>query len=133
MTIHADAIVQSHATIDLFEIPGIRHRTLAGPQHGVRGYEVWEQWIEPHQATPLHKHDCDEVITVFTGHGEVLLEGERIEFGPGTTLRVPANALHQVNNIGDAVMHLVATLGMSPVVPQDAEGNVFSLPWQQRS
>lgn len=131
MTINAEAIVQRNETIQMFEIPGIKHRTIAGPEHGVSGYEVWEQWIAPHQATPVHKHDCEEVITVFSGQGEVLLDGERSEFGPGTTLRVPAGAVHQVNNIGDEEMHLIATLGMSPVVPQDADGNVFSLPWQQ--
>jgi len=133
MTIKPSDTIQNNDDIQMFEIPGIKHRTLAGPEHGVSGYEVWEQWIDPHQATPLHRHDCEEVITVFSGKGEVVLDGERVEFSPNTTLRVPANAVHQVNNVGDEVMHLVATLGMSPVIPQDADGNVFALPWQQQA
>ncbi|RLA13170.1 MAG: auxin-binding protein 1 [Gammaproteobacteria bacterium] len=125
--------IQTHDTIQSHTIPGITHKTLAGPEHGVSGFEVWEQWIEPHQATPMHRHNCEEVITVFSGKGEVIVDGERTEFGANTTLRVPANAVHQINNIGDEVMHLVATLGMSPVIPQDADGNVFALPWQQQA
>ena len=125
--------IQTHDTIQSHTIPGITHKTLAGAEHGVSGFEVWEQWIEPHQTTPMHRHNCEEVITVFSGKGEVIVDGERTEFGANTTLRLPSNTVHQVNNIGDEVMHLVATLGMSPVIPQDADGNVFSLPWQQQA
>lgn len=122
--------IERNDAIPSFTIPGITHKTLAGPQHGIRGYEVWEQWIEPHQATPVHRHDCQEVIVIYSGRAEVFLDGERFECGPDSTIRVPANAVHQVNNISDEVMHLIATLGMSPVVAQAATGEVMHLPWQ---
>jgi mannose-6-phosphate isomerase-like protein (cupin superfamily) len=122
--------IEANTAIPSFTIPGITHKTLAGPQHGITGYEVWEQWIEPHQATPVHRHTCQEVIVVFSGRAEVIVNGQRFECGPNSTIRVPADAVHQVNNISGEVMHLVATLGMSPVVARDADGKVMQLPWQ---
>lgn len=124
------SLIESNDVIPSVTIPGITHKTLAGPQHAVGGFEVWEQWIEPGQQTPVHRHDCQEVIVVFTGRAEIIVDSERFECGPHSTIRVPANAIHQVNNISTEVMHLVATLGMSPVVGQTAQGEVMHLPWQ---
>jgi len=123
--------IQLNRDIRSYEIPGIEHKTLAGPEHGVAGFEIWEQWIAAGETTPVHRHVCEEVIVSLSGRGEVIIDGERTEFGPDTTLRVPADAVHQVNNIGDEVLHLVATLGMSPVAVRTADNQVMALPWQQ--
>ncbi|MDJ0748263.1 MAG: cupin domain-containing protein [Woeseiaceae bacterium] len=39
-------------------------------------------------------HDQDEIYIVHTGTGVFELDGERIEFGPGDALFVPAGAAH---------------------------------------
>src|SRR5262245_43951825 len=56
-------------------LPGIAHRTLAGPEHGLRALEVWSQRIDASAATPPHRHDCEEVVVVLEGEGTLTLQG----------------------------------------------------------
>lgn len=110
-------------------IPGIEHRTLAGSAHGLRQIEVFAQRIAPGMASPLHRHDCEEVILVQEGSGVLEIDGTEHPFGPRSTLVVPRDALHRLACTGGSEMVIVAVFGGSPVVVRDEKGERIPLPW----
>ncbi len=123
--------VKDNSQIEKQNLPGLEHRTLAGPRDGMAGMEVWMQTIASGAATPVHRHDCEEVIVVLNGSGTCMIEGETTEFGPNSTLVLPQNSVHQICNTGDSDMFIVATLGMAPVTVETPEGDLMDLPWYQ--
>lgn len=125
--------IHAHATIDALALPGLVHQTLAGPRDGLRDLEVWMQTIAPGAGTPVHAHDCEEVIVVLRGSGECELEGKVETFGPGSTIIVPRGAVHRITNTGSDEMFAVAALGASPVTVTTAEGERMHLPWDQHA
>lgn len=90
-------------------------RTLCSadtPEVRVFSLDVYEQEIRPGSRSAKHLHMADEVLFVLSGHGHSLhweVEAEiadryyarvaneptRHEFGPGDTLYVPQNTVHQ--------------------------------------
>lgn len=113
-----------------FNLPGLTHQTLCGPSHGVNSFELWYQKIEPNAATPIHKHNCDEAIVVIKGHGQFTINGKTIEFGPGATLIIPPNTIHQIINSGNEEMELIATLSIPNVEIFTPDNKIIPLPWQ---
>lgn len=112
-------------------LPGLAHRTLAGPEHGLSQLEVWSQEIAAHGATPPHRHDCEEVIMIASGAGVLRIEGGEQHFRAGDTVVIPRNVDHQVLNTGDTPLRLVAALAMAPVLAVFPDGKAIDLPWQQ--
>jgi mannose-6-phosphate isomerase-like protein (cupin superfamily) len=116
--------------VEKFTIPGIVHQTLAGhKRNGLNSVEVWRQTIAPHTGTPMHRHACEEVIVILSGRARLVIDGEVSEFGPDSTVIVPPNAVHQLDNIGDEPMALVSALGMAPVRVETPDGAPMPLPW----
>lgn len=110
-------------------LPGIEHVTLAGSENGLKNLSVWKQSIAPGGATPPHRHDCEEVVLIRAGRGELHLDGQVHRFGPDTTLVVPRNAPHQIINVGDSALELIGVLAVSPVAVYFPDGQPIELPW----
>jgi quercetin dioxygenase-like cupin family protein len=122
--------VVDNASLPTFNLPGLNHRTFAGPEHGMKHLEVWGQVIEPGAGTPVHRHACDEAIVILEGSGTLAISGEKTSFGPNSTLIIPADAVHQIVNSGDTKMVLIAALSMAPVKVCHADQQAMPLPWQ---
>jgi quercetin dioxygenase-like cupin family protein len=125
--------VVNNATIQHFQIPGLDHQTLAGPEHGFKTLEMWMQTIAPGAGTPVHRHDCEEAIVVLRGSGQCTIEGVTTNFGPNSTLQIPRNVVHQIVNTGAEDLFIVAALGQAPVRVCTADNEHMPLPWQARS
>jgi mannose-6-phosphate isomerase-like protein (cupin superfamily) len=110
-------------------LPGIEHVTLAGSENGLKSLSIWKQSLAPGGATPPHRHDCEEVVLIQTGRGELHLNGQVHRFGADTTLVVPRNAPHQIVNIGDEPLELIGVLAVSPVAVFFPNGEPIELPW----
>lgn len=121
--------VNHNAALPVHELPGLAHQTLAGARDGLARFEVWRQTIAPHAATPVHKHDCEEVIVVFSGRGVCHCEDRTYDFASDDTLLIPPNVVHQICNTGDEELRIMATLSMSPVRVESADGEHMPLPW----
>lgn len=117
-------------TRPVFEIPGIRHRTLVGATDGLAGLEVWKQTVASGAATPVHYHVCEEVILIESGTGYAVVAGNTVPFGPGTTVIVPAMVVHQLVNDGDGQVALTAALSETPARAFTPNGDIIPLPWQ---
>jgi mannose-6-phosphate isomerase-like protein (cupin superfamily) len=121
--------VHRNAELPAAELPGIAHRTLAGHELGARRLSVWRQSVAPGAATPPHRHDCEEVVVVQAGRGRLLVDGRAVEFGPDSTLVLPADSDHQIINDGDVPLELVAAFSATPVGTFTPEGAAIDLPW----
>lgn len=120
--------IQNNADAELHHLPGLEHQTLAGARDGLRHIEVWRQRIEAGSATPVHRHDCEEVIVILKGSGSCTIEGETRTFGPDTTLLIPPGAVHQIA-AGDEDLHIMAVLSMAPVRIFLGTGEPMYPPW----
>jgi mannose-6-phosphate isomerase-like protein (cupin superfamily) len=110
-------------------MPGVEHATLAGSAQGLSGLSLWSQTLAPGAATPLHRHDCDEVVLCLAGRGEVMLPGRKMFFGANQTLCLPRDVMHQIVNNGSEPLRLLAAFGASPVGVYLPDGAAVSLPW----
>ena len=112
-------------------LPGLAHRTLAGPEHGLKDLEIWSQSIDAQAATPPHRHDCEEVVMVVEGEGKLAMSGEEAHFAAGDTVIIPRNEIHQIFNTGQSALRLFAVFSMAPVRAEFPDGTRIDLPWQQ--
>lgn len=110
-------------------LPGIENVTLAGSQNGLKHLSIWKNSIAPGGATPPHRHDCEEVVLVLAGCGELHLDGQVHRFGPDTTLIVPRNVPHQILTVGDMPLELIGVFSMTPVAVFFPDGQPIELPW----
>ena len=121
--------VIQNAALPRSGLPGIDHVTLAGGEHGLEALSVWKQSIAAGSATPPHRHDCEEVVLVTAGRGELQIDGAVQKFGADTTLVIPRNVLHQIVNTGDTPLEIVAAFSVSPVEAFFPDGERIELPW----
>ena len=122
-------IIDNNSVKD-FHLPGLSHRTFAGPEHGLKNLEVWGQVIEAGAGTPVHRHACEEAIVILEGSGTLTINGEERHFGPDSTLIIPPDAVHQIVNSGATRMVIIAALSMAPVKVCHADNRAMPLPWQ---
>ena len=121
--------VSPNPSLTRSSLPGILHATLAGSKHGLRGLSVWSQILEAGSATPPHRHDCEEVVLCSGGRGELRFGDRSLPFGADNTVTIPRNALHQIVNVGDEPLSIVAIFGRSPVEAYFPDGQRIDLPW----
>lgn len=118
-----------HSRLAQASLPGIEHVTLAGSAQGLKRLSVWRQRIDAGGATPPHRHDCEEVVLVHAGRGELHLEGQVQSFGPDTTLVVPADAVHRIVSTGPEPLELTGIFSVAPVPVCLPDGQPLELPW----
>lgn len=121
--------VRNVATIPALALPGLTHQTLASRANGIGAFEVWQQSLGPGAATPLHRHDCEEVIVFTGGTGVMHHAGTETPITAGTVLLCQPNELHQIVNTGSDPLTLYGILSVSPVPVVDGDGQPIPLPW----
>jgi mannose-6-phosphate isomerase-like protein (cupin superfamily) len=122
-----------NANRQVFTLPGLRHQALAGASDSLAGREVWSQSLDPGAARPPHYHECEEVVVIQSGRGQLIIDGEASAFGPGTTLIVAARVVHQIVNTGESEMTLLAALSETPARVFMPDGALLALPWHAGS
>ena len=55
----------------------------------------------PGKEVPVHKHNCDEQVTLIEGEAVVEIEGERSEVNVMDTIYIKAGTWHRFLNVGD--------------------------------
>ncbi|MBK6659155.1 MAG: cupin domain-containing protein [Proteobacteria bacterium] len=121
--------VNHNSDMKKHHLPGLEHQTLAGGRDGLGTMEVWRQTIAAGAATPVHRHDCEEVIICMKGAAVCHYNGAEYHFKEDETLVIPAGVTHQICNAGDGDLHIIATLAMAPVRVETAERQHMALPW----
>ena len=121
--------VIQNETVEKHQLPGLEHQTLAGRRDGMQQFEVWRQTIAAGAATPVHRHDCEEVIVVFSGEGVCRCGDEDFVFKADESVLIPPNRVHQIINTGTEDLKIMATLAMAPVKVETETGDAMPLPW----
>lgn len=121
--------ILSHSSVPVFSLPGIEHQIIAHRSQGTEKVEVWKQSLAPGAATPPHFHECEEVIYVLAGRGEITAEGQAMPFQADCTLILPAGKVHQITNTGAETIRLAALLSESPARVFLPSGERLMLPW----
>ena len=111
-------------------IPGLSHATWAGSNEGLEQLSIWRQTLAPGAATPPHSHDCDEVVICQSGQGEVHLDGDSYCFGPGNTVILRKDQLHQIFNVGSTPLEILGVFGATPVNVFLPSREKLELPWR---
>lgn len=111
-------------------IPGIRHATWAAQAEGLTQLSLWRQLMEPGSATPVHRHDCDELVFCRQGEGELHIDGQVQRFGAGGLIALPRNVMHQIVNTGSEPLETVAVLAATPVAVFLPGDEPLPLPWR---
>ncbi len=122
--------VIANATIATQTIPGLQHQTLANADQGLAHLSLWRQTMAPGAATPPHRHDCEEVVLIESGSGELHLDGKTHVFGPDSTLVIPPNVNHQIFNTGTEPIVCVAAFAATSFVVVLPDGQPIDLPWR---
>ncbi len=118
------------SNIKTFSLPGIKHQTIAGHADGFTT-EVWKQVLVPGAATPPHFHECEEVICILQGTGEVVADGGKQSFTAESTLIFPPRLVHRLINTGATDLRLIAYLSESPARVFLPNGERLPLPWEK--
>jgi mannose-6-phosphate isomerase-like protein (cupin superfamily) len=119
----------SHDSRPIYALPGIKHQTLASGADKLARLEVWMQTLEPGAVTPVHYHECEEVVVILKGSGCLIVSGVITECGPGTTLIILPKAIHQIISTGKDEMTLVVALSETPGRVFAPDGAEMALPW----
>lgn len=64
------------------------------------------------------------------GQGEVHSRGRVQRFGADTTLVLPKDQVHQLFNVGDQPLQLLAVLAATPVHTELPDSQAIDLPWR---
>lgn len=121
--------VFDNSKVEKVNFPGIIHQTVAGVTQGAKNMEVWMQTAEPNTETPMHYHDCEEIVIVLKGSGNATVDGKTTAFGPDTTIIIPPEVDHQIANTGSEPMSIIAVLSKVSPTTYYLDGRVMSLPW----
>ncbi|MDQ8023736.1 MAG: cupin domain-containing protein [Moraxellaceae bacterium] len=115
--------------LQVANLPGIEHRTLADAGHGLRHLSVWQQTLAPGAATPPHRHDTEEVVICHSGRGELHMDGKVHRFGPHAVVLIPPDVPHQIFSVGSQPMECTAIFATGEVEVYGSDDERMVLPW----
>jgi mannose-6-phosphate isomerase-like protein (cupin superfamily) len=125
--------ILSRSAIPVYSLPGLQHQTIASKSDGTHAMEAWKQTPAPGAATPPHFHECEEVIYILQGMGEIAIEGKTVPFAADCTLILPPRQVHQITNTEPEDMQLAAWLSESPARAFLPSGELLALPWDSHT
>jgi len=127
---HAAAQVTEHASLQSYENHGNTLRGIATPALGATSYEVWRTSVAVGSATPLHRHESEEVFIFLQGKGKARIGDEEFSFEAPATVVAPANVPHQFFNVGDVPTDAIVVVGIGSKI-WDPAGKEMQLPWRR--
>lgn len=116
--------------LDHGPLTGLRHRTVIDHAGGAAALALWQEEHEAGFEVPLHRHDCEEIITVLEGRIEAGIGDETFAVGPAQSLLIPAGELHGFRVAGDRPVRLLALFSSSDPKIFRADGTPSTPPWE---
>ena len=117
-------------SLDTGALSGLRHRTVLDHRNGSAGLAIWQEEHLPGFATPLHRHDCEETITVLEGAIEAFGENESFQIGPLETFLIPEWTAHGFKVVGERPVLLLAVFNNSDPGVFRMDGSRSNPPWE---
>jgi mannose-6-phosphate isomerase-like protein (cupin superfamily) len=83
-------------------------RVLLDAESGTANQSLAEAWLAPGQATQRHYHAAsEELYVLLDGAGEMEVDGDRADVGPGDAVLIPPGARHQIRARDDAPLRFL--------------------------
>jgi len=74
---------------------------LAHRNSAIRNQSLAEARLQPGGATTPHYHPkCEEIYYILTGVGQMRIDSDTREVGPGDAIAIPPGQIHQIRNTG---------------------------------
>ena len=103
-----------NAEVHEFHFQGNFQQTLAGPNQGLKTFEVWRLSVAPGHELPADVHQGEEVVLFMSGTGCLEVDGKRIVIRPDTTMVIPPGTSRQIFNTGVEELFLLLVRGVVP-------------------
>ncbi len=100
-----------NAEVQKFYLDGNYQQTLAGADQGLKTLEVWRVSLAPGTEIPAIRHEGEVVVLTLRGTGHVVVDGERVDIRPDTTLVIPPGTSREVSNTGLEELLLIVIRG----------------------
>lgn len=124
---HRDAQLCS---IDGGRLRGLRHRTVIDGRRGSSALALWHEEHLPGFLVPLHRHDCEEIITVVSGEIVAIVGGFHTSVGPDESILIPAWELHGFEVVSRTPVKLVALFASPDPRVFREDGAEAPPPWE---
>ena len=109
--------------------PGVRTRMRVSALTGSAQLCVFEQFVDPGQGAPTHRHDVEEVLSVLAGAADVWVGARRHALTAGESVVVPAGENHGFRNTGTTTLHVQAILAAASFEAAYEDGRETSRRW----
>ncbi len=100
---------------------GVMTRMRVSAANGAQQLCLFEQFCEPGKGAPTHTHTVEEVLTVLSGTADIWVDDHRAIIVTGQSVIVHAGQRHGFQNVGEAVLHVHATLS-APIFEASFDG-----------
>lgn len=117
-------------SLDSGALAGLRHRTVVDYRNGSSGITIWQEEHLADFETPLHRHDCDETITLIEGQILALSANQIFEINPYETFYIPEWVAHGFKVISSEPVKLLAVFNSSNPGVFKMDGSKTSPPWE---
>lgn len=116
--------------LDQGPLAGLRHRTVVDAHTGSRELALWQEEHLPGFCVPLHRHDCEEIITLIEGEIETMMNDQTVKVGPGQSILIPTWTAHGFRVISDYPVRLLAIFGKPDPKIFRLDGERSNPPWE---
>lgn len=93
-----------------------RSTSALTPDQGARASGSVLLEVDPGHRLQPHTDSAEEIIVVLTGDAEVRGDGPPASVSAGGLALIPADAVHEVRNVGDGLLRFVAVYAAADVV-----------------
>ncbi len=121
--------IVNHRDLPDYGLNGNHHLGIATRERGAKELEAWYVTLTPGAATPVHRHDGEEIVVVLSGRGDAISDAGIAPFEAPCTLVLAAGEFHQLRNTGSEDAVLVAAMRLGSRI-EDAAGAELALPWR---
>ena len=89
---------------------GASIRWLVGERDGAENFAMRMIELAPGGHSPSHSHAGEHEVFVWSGKGELTIEGKNYPLEPGITAFVPEGTDHQFRNTGDEKLEFICVI-----------------------
>lgn len=99
---------------DSESVKGVSGRVLIGKDDGADNFCMRMFELSKDGFSPLHSHDWEHEIFVYSGKGAIFNNGEWLNVESGYSIFIPRNESHQLKNMGDDPFVFVCLIPSGP-------------------
>jgi quercetin dioxygenase-like cupin family protein len=117
-------------SLDTGPLTGLRHRTVVDHRTGSRALALWQEEHLPSFHVPLHRHDCEEIISILAGEVEGHVGERSFRVAAGESFLIPAWEAHGFKVVSSTAVRLLAIFSSADPRIFRLDGTPTTPPWE---